>query len=239
VKHNLDILQETTDYILVNKPAGMLTIPDRAQSAISMKDRLMQQMESVFTVHRLDRDTSGILLFAKNETAHRYYSLLFEKREVEKYYMGIVLGRPSNDEGLIDAPIMEHLTEKGKMIVHRQGKSSQTGYRVEAGNSRYSLVKFQLHTGRTHQIRVHSKHIGHPLACDPLYGDGKPLMLSGIKKKYKLSIHELEERPVIDRLALHAFQLKFTDQRGHTQEVEAPLPKTFTVWMKQLEKMEG
>jgi 23S rRNA pseudouridine955/2504/2580 synthase/23S rRNA pseudouridine1911/1915/1917 synthase len=236
VKQKLEIVGETADYVLVNKPAGMLSIPDRAQSVPSLRDMLLLQMDAVFTVHRLDRDTSGLLLFAKNEEAHRYYSQLFEKREVEKYYVGIVLGKPATETSIIDASITEHLTEKGKMVVHRQGKSSQTGYEFLEGNHRYSLMKFRLYTGRTHQIRVHCKHIGHPLACDPLYGDGKPLLLSEIKKKYKLSQHELEERPVLDRLALHAYRLRFTDQQGIIQEAEAPLPKAFTAWMTQLAK---
>ncbi len=236
MKINLEIVGETSDYVLVNKPAGMLSIPDRAQSAVSLRDLLLQRMDAVFTVHRLDRDTSGLLLFAKNETAHRYYSQLFEKREVEKYYVGIVLGKPATETGIIDAPITEHLTEKGKMVVHRQGKSSQTGYEFLEGNHRYALMKFRLYTGRTHQIRVHCKHIGHPLACDPLYGDGKPLLLSEIKKKYKLSQHELEERPVLDRVALHAYRLQFLDQAGVMQQAEAPLPKAFTAWMTQLAK---
>lgn len=236
MKQKLEIVGETADYVLVNKPAGMLSIPDRAQSVPSLRDMLLQQMDAVFTVHRLDRDTSGLLLFAKNEEAHRYYSQLFEKREVEKYYVGIVLGKPATETGIIDASITEHLTEKGKMVVHRQGKSSQTGYEFLEGNHRYALMKFRLYTGRTHQIRVHCKHIGHPLACDPLYGDGKPLLLSEIKKKYKLSQHELEERPVLDRLALHAYRLQFLDQAGVMQQAEAPLPKAFTAWMTQLSK---
>jgi 23S rRNA pseudouridine955/2504/2580 synthase/23S rRNA pseudouridine1911/1915/1917 synthase len=97
-------------------------------------------------------------------------------------------------------------------------------------------VSFQLHTGRTHQIRVHSKNIGHPLACDPLYGDGKPVLLSAIKKKFKLSKHDEEERPMINRLALHSYKLIFTDSKGDHHEITATIPKEFRALMTQLKK---
>lgn len=215
----------------------MLTIPDREQSERSLKDILLEKYGSIFTVHRLDKDTSGLVLFAKNETTHKYLNKIFEERQVEKYYAGIVLGMPAEEAGLIDAPIAEHQTNKGMMIVHRRGKPSQTGYEVLEANKHFSLVSFQLHTGRTHQIRVHCKNIGHPLACDPLYGDGKPVLLSAVKKKFKLSKQEEEERPMISRLALHSYRLQFTDEHGKVMELEAEVPKEFRALMKQLNKI--
>lgn len=235
-RQNYSIVFENNDFVAINKPSGMLTIPDRMQSEKSLKDMLIEKYGSIFTVHRLDKDTSGLVLFAKNETTHKYLNTIFEERQVEKYYVGVVIGMPVNETGLIDAPIMEHHLNKGMMVVHTKGKPSQTGYEVLEANKHYSLVSFRLHTGRTHQIRVHSKNIGHPLACDPLYGDGKPVLLSSVKKKFKLSKHDEEERPMISRLALHSHRLKFTDEHGVAIELEADIPKEFKALMTQLKK---
>jgi len=215
----------------------MLTIPDREQTEKSLKEFLTDKYGSIFTVHRLDKDTSGLVVFAKTEEAHKFLCKIFEERRVEKYYLGIVLGEPAEKTGLIDAPIAEHGTRKGLMTVNRNGKASQTGYEVISGNRHFSLVSFQLHTGRTHQIRVHSKNIGHPLACDPLYGDGKPILLSAVKKNFKISKHDEEERPVISRLALHSYKLIFTDMHGKQLSLTAETPKEFRALMNQLEKI--
>ncbi|MBK7434090.1 MAG: RluA family pseudouridine synthase [Chitinophagaceae bacterium] len=228
---------ENDDFVAINKPAGLLTIPDRTQSEKSLKDHLIDKYGNIYTVHRLDKDTSGLVIFAKNEEAHKYFSRLFEERLIEKYYLGIVIGNPANASGLIEAPISEHPVHKGLMTVHRNGKPSSTGYQVLEANKHYSLVSFQLHTGRTHQIRVHCKHIGHPLACDELYGDGKPVLLSSLKKKFKLSSHDEEEHPMIDRLALHSYKLIFTDPEGKRMELTAEMPKTFRALMNQLKKL--
>lgn len=235
-KNKFEVVFENDEFIAINKPAGMLSIPDREQSEKSLKEYLIDLYGSIFTVHRLDKDTSGLILFAKTETAHKFFSMLFEERKIEKFYVGIVLGSPNNPSGLIDAPIAEHGTQKGLMTVHRNGKPSSTSYEVLEANKHYSLVSFQLHTGRTHQIRVHSKNIGHPLACDPLYGDGKSVLLSAIKKKFKLSKHDEEERPMINRLALHSYKLIFTDSNGEHHEITATIPKEFRALMTQLKK---
>jgi len=235
-KNKFEVVFENDEFIAINKPAGMLSIPDREQSEKSLKEYLIDLYGSIFTVHRLDKDTSGLILFAKSETAHKFFSMLFEERKIEKFYVGIVLGSPNNPSGLIDAPIAEHGTQKGLMTVHRNGKPSSTSYEVLEANKHYSLVSFQLHTGRTHQIRVHSKNIGHPLACDPLYGDGKSVLLSAIKKKFKLSKHDEEERPMINRLALHSYKLIFRDSKGELHEITATIPKEFRALMTQLKK---
>ena len=214
-----------------------MTIPDRAQSEPSLKDMLKDKYGNIFTVHRLDRDTSGLVLFAKNETSHKWLNQLFEDRMVDKFYAGIVIGQPAEQKGLIDAPIAEHPSLKGQMQVHSKGKPSQTAYEVLIANKYFSLVSFQLLTGRTHQIRVHCKNMGHPLACDPLYGDGKPVLLSAVKKKFKLSKLEDEERPIINRLALHSHRLEFTDQHQQPIRLEAPIPKEFNALMTQLRKL--
>lgn len=235
-KNNLTIVFENDEFVAVNKPAGLLTIPDREQSGRSLKEILINRYGTIFTVHRLDKDTSGLIMFAKNEMSHKYLSRLFEERKIEKYYLGIVLGSPGNRSGEIDAPISEHPVNKGMMVVNRNGKPSLTSYEVIEANPAYSLVSFRLHTGRTHQIRVHSKNIGHPLACDPLYGDGKPLLLSAIKKRFKLSKHDEEERPMISRLALHSYKLIFDDENNERIELVAEIPKEFRALMQQLKK---
>ncbi len=236
-KQLYSIVFENEELVAINKASGLLSIPDRMQSEPSLKDMLIARYGSIYTVHRLDKDTSGLVLFAKNEVSHKYLNGLFEERKVEKYYAGIVIGQPANNKDLIDAPIMEHHALKGHMIVHSKGKPSQTAYEVLIPNKHYSLVSFQLLTGRTHQIRVHCKNMGHPLACDPLYGDGKPILLSSIKKKFKISKDQEEERPMINRLALHSHRLLFNDSTGAQIELVAPIPKEFTALMTQLAKL--
>jgi 23S rRNA pseudouridine1911/1915/1917 synthase len=235
-KSKFDIIFENDDFVAVNKPSGMLTIPDREQTEKSLKEFLIDKYGSIFVVHRLDKDTSGLVVFAKNETTHKYLCKIFEERKVEKFYLGIVVGEPVEKTGIIDAPITDHLTRKGIMTVHRSGKESQTGYEVLDANPNFSLVSFQLFTGRTHQIRVHTKEIGHPLACDPLYGDGKSIFLSAIKKNYKLSKHDDEERAIINRLALHSYKLNFEDEHGTKMELCAEAPKEFRALMQQLKR---
>ncbi len=235
-KNILNIVFENDAFLAINKPAGLLSIPNREQSEKSLKEILQEKYGTIFTIHRLDKDTSGLILFAKNETTHKYFSQLFEERKIEKYYLGIVIGCPTNQTGIIDAPIAEHALHKGLMTVNRNGKQASTSYEVIDSNKSFSLLSFQLHTGRTHQIRVHSKNMGHPLACDPLYGDGKPVLLSSIKKKFKLSKHDEEERPMINRLALHSYRLVFEDEQGKEFDLTAEMPKEFRALMTQLKK---
>ncbi len=125
-------LYEDEDYIIVNKPSGVLAIPDRFDAnKTSMRGILQQETGGdIFVVHRIDRDTSGAMVFAKNESAHRYLSGLFERHEVGKFYAGLVLGTPQPEQGRIDAGIAEHPTIKGKMITAYKGKASVTDYRV-------------------------------------------------------------------------------------------------------------
>jgi 23S rRNA pseudouridine955/2504/2580 synthase/23S rRNA pseudouridine1911/1915/1917 synthase len=175
-------------------------------------------------------------VFAKNEASHRHLSLQFEGRLTKKIYAGLVLGSPSEKKGSINLPLAENMVQRGVMIVNRRGKESLTDYEVLQDFSIYSFMQFQIHTGRTHQIRVHMKEIGHPIVCDAVYGDGKPVLISALKKKFNLSKNELEERPILGRLALHAFQLAFTDINGKLVELEAPLHKDMRATLQQLEK---
>ena len=232
----LNIIFEDDDVIAINKPSGLLSIPGRDGQEVSLKVLLKEKYGNIFTVHRLDHGTSGVILFAKNEESHKHYSQQFEKRETEKIYYGLVLGSMSPIEGSIDAPISEHPVKKGTMVVHRKGKEALTDFRVIEDFKKYSWVKFNIHTGRTHQIRVHAKEKGHPIVCDDIYGDGKPILLSTLKAKFKLSKDVLEERPMLDRLGLHAFSLRLIDKFGKQVHFEAPIPKDLQAVLKQLRK---
>src|SRR5687767_6112019 len=236
-------IAETEDWIALNKPSGLLSIPDREGKDISLKKLLIEKYDSIFTVHRLDRGTSGLIVFAKTEQAHKHLSQQFaregsfgEERQTEKIYLGFVLGSLADKKGTIDAPISEHPVKKGLMTVYRKGKESLTDYEVQEDFKIFSWVQFKIHTGRTHQIRVHAKHIGHPILCDDLYGDGKPILLSSLKHKFKLSKNELEERPILNRLALHALSLQFKDTNDDVIKLEAPLPKDLKALLQQLRK---
>lgn len=233
------IIFENDSLIALNKPSGMLSIPDREASEPSLKDLLIQEYGEIYTVHRLDKDTSGLIIFAKNAEAHKHFSQQFEERKTEKIYLGLVIGSMQPTEGSIDAPIAENTVRRGTMLVHRRGKEALTDYKILQDFSLYSWMQFRIHTGRTHQIRVHCKELGHPLVCDPIYGDGKPVFLSSFKNKFKLSKEDLEERPLLNRLALHAFQLKIYDEKGSLLELEAPLYKDLKVTVQQLEKRKG
>ncbi|BAV08984.1 23S rRNA pseudouridine955/2504/2580 synthase/23S rRNA pseudouridine1911/1915/1917 synthase [Filimonas lacunae] len=231
-----NIIFENDQFIAINKPSGLLSVPDRKQSEPSLKDMLLAKYGSIFTVHRLDKDTSGVIVFAKDEETHKALSALFEGREVEKYYQGMVYGIPYPEKGSVDAAIMEHPAGNGKMITHAKGKASLTDYEVQQAFRLYSWLKFQIHTGRTHQIRVHMQHLGHAIVCDDLYSNGEPIFISALKKKnYNLNKNELNERPILGRLALHSWLLKF-ELNGEVFELEAPLPKDLRATLQQLEK---
>ena len=231
-----EIIYESDQFIGINKPSGLLSIPDREGKEPSLKSLLLEKYETIFTVHRLDKDTSGLIVFAKNEAAHRHLSMQFEERQTEKIYVGLVLGSPSNQSGTINLPIAENMVTRGTMIINRRGKESITDYEVLENFGSYSWMQFRIHTGRTHQIRVHMKDLGHPIVFDELYGDGKPLLLSSLKSKFKLSKNELEERPLLNRLALHAFKLSFTNLSGEKITLEADLHKDLRASLQQLTK---
>ncbi len=214
----------------------MLSIPDRFGKDVSVKLLLQEKYGQIFTVHRLDRDTSGIIVFAKDESTHKLLSQQFEDRSALKLYTGFALGNVSPKTGQIDSPIAEHPAKKGMMMVHRKGKPSFTEYEVLEDFGAYSWMQFKILTGRTHQIRVHMQSIGHPIACDAMYGDGKPVFISGIKKNYKLSRSLDEEKPMLNRLALHAWKLEFMDADGNKHAFEAPLPKDLKALLQQLRK---
>lgn len=230
------IIFENDDFVAVNKPAGLFSIPDREGKEPSLKGLLQKRYGDIFTVHRLDKDTSGIILFARHEAAHKQLSQLFEKRDIEKYYGGLVTGKVEKPEGRIDAPIAEHPVRKGTMVIAKKGKPALTDYTVLETFKAYTWVQFRIYTGRTHQIRVHAKSIGHPVVCDDVYGDGKPVYISALKRNYKLSKSEEDERPILARLALHSWRLKFTFNE-QSFALEADLPRDLKALLQQLRRL--
>lgn len=231
----MNIIFENDQFIVINKPAGMLSIPDRTQSEPSLKDILKEKYKEIYTVHRLDKGTSGVIVFAKDEATHKQLSQLFEGRDVSKLYLGLVHGMITPPAGTIDAPMVEHPARNGKMITHAKGKVSITDYEVLENFKSFSWVQFRIQTGRTHQIRVHMQYIGNSIVCDELYGDPTPVLLSSIKRHYKLGKNEESERPLLARLGLHSWQLKF-ELNGEEFAFEAEIPKDLKALLQQLRK---
>jgi 23S rRNA pseudouridine1911/1915/1917 synthase len=173
----LEILAETADWVAVAKPAGLATIPGRGETD-SVLERLGRQLglpssgtedPRLRVVHRLDKDTSGVLLFAKNTATQRYFSHQFQNNTVAKEYLAIVVGRPQQPEGEVDAPLGRHATDPKRMAVTKHGgRPARTGWKLEQTFRGYALLRCFPKTGKTHQIRVHLKHAGLPLAVDPL-----------------------------------------------------------------------
>lgn len=232
---NGQIIAETADWVAIDKPAGLLSIPDRLGKETSLKEQLKNKYGEIFTVHRIDRDTSGVIVFAKTAEAHQHLSKLFEGRAVEKWYNCLVRGYPAAASGTIEVPIMENPAQPGRMITHAKGKAALTEYEVLETFRGFSWIRCNIHTGRTHQIRVHLQHLGHSIVGDEWYGDGSPLLLSSLKRNFKTSAGDLTERPILSRLALHAAALSI-DWQEEKIELLAPLPKDLKATLQQLRK---
>jgi 23S rRNA pseudouridine955/2504/2580 synthase/23S rRNA pseudouridine1911/1915/1917 synthase len=232
-----ETLLETDDLVAVSKPAGMLTLPDRFDLTLeSLRGQLARHYGEIYTVHRIDRDTSGLVLFARHPEAQRSLTRQFEERQVEKTYLGLVSGRIPDDNGRLDQPIAEHPHVKGRMTVSKQGRYAITHFETLERIGRHSWLRIRIETGRTHQIRVHLAHAGHPIACDPLYGTGEPILLSSIKKHYKPTADDNGERPLLHRLGLHAWRLSLLDPAGQPLHLEAPPPRDLEACLRQLRR---
>lgn len=239
MKVKIERLFEDDTLLIVNKPPDLLTIPDRFDASKPNLYHLLSEQyeEKIFIVHRIDRETSGIICFAKTEEVHKHLSQQFEGRTVDKTYLALVEGKPNPLEGTINKPIGPHPTQAGIMTVIRSGKPAVTDYKTVEIFKVFSLVEANIKTGRTHQIRVHFKSIGHPLAVDPLYGKREAFYLSEIKhRSYQLG-KDQEERPLMSRTTLHAYQLMLDHPvTGERMTFHAPLPKDFQAVVNQLRK---
>ena len=235
--NSIEVLFEDEYLLAINKPANVLSIPDSFRQDVSNVFDLMKAKEGdLFVNHRLDKETSGVLLFSKTAESHKAMNELWQKGEVSKHYKAIVNGYPDN-EGIVEVPIMI-LDDGRRAKTHkRQGKPAKTGYRVLERLGQFSLLEMELFTGRLHQIRVHMLHLGHPLMIDRLYGSREAFYLSEFKSKYNFKRWE-NERPLISRLSLHACKLSFNHpftKKGLI--IEGEMPKDMRATINQLRKI--
>ncbi len=241
LRQQIDVLYIDESILVISKPAGTVSVPDSIENGNrSVKAMLSADYGELWAVHRLDRDTSGVMVFARDTGTHRTLSLLFEGREVRKVYHALVEGHPRWMERSISAPLTVDADRYHRTIVdHDAGKPATTHFRVlekfARGAKRYALVEARPETGRTHQIRVHLMTLGSPVVMDRLYGNSVPILLSDIKRNYRGDPES--ERPLLDRLGLHAFQLAFRHpRRNDDMQFEAPYPKDFGATLGQLRK---
>ncbi|MDR0400859.1 MAG: RNA pseudouridine synthase [Treponema sp.] len=240
--------------VAVNKAAGVAVTPDRWDPAQDRLDRLVEAVlaagsSRLWMLHRIDRDTSGLVVFAKDGETHRRLSAAFEDRRVGKRYIAVVHGRPGWEDAACDLPLIPNGNKKHQTIVDKyRGKKSLTKFRYLGGAGNYSVLEARPETGRTHQIRVHLASLGHPVVCDPLYGSGKPVFLSSFKPLWRGD--PLDERPLLDRLGLHAAELVLPGPEGKAEDGDcgkegaalrlcAPLAKDMAALINQMEKRGG
>ncbi len=225
------LLFENEDVLVINKPSGISTLEDRKDTTnvLSMVKDLYPQIKNC---HRLDKYTSGALLFAKNPETYRSISMQFQNREVKKVYHAVVHGSTGFKNHEVDVALL--IKSAGKVLFDtRKGKPSTTIFNTLKNYKSFSLVECQPLTGRKHQIRVHLKYAKHPIISDIDY-DGQFVYMSQLKRNYRKT-HD-EERPLIGRMALHALELSFKIMDGKNITVEAPYPKDFRILLSQLEK---
>jgi 23S rRNA pseudouridine1911/1915/1917 synthase len=217
---------------VVNKPPGMVVHPARGHWSGTLAGALAHHFGDTLSalggptrpgiVHRLDRDTSGVILIAKNDLAHSRLSLQFQERTVRKEYFALVAGQPSLDRDVIDEPLGVHPQHRQKMAIRRddpQRQAAETFYEVVERFLGFAAVRIEPKTGRTHQIRVHLGHIGCPVLCDRQYG-GRARITRG-----EIRGDPDDAAVLLQRHALHARRLRFTHpETGNPVEVEAPLP---------------
>ncbi len=232
-----ELIFEDEHLIVINKAPGVLTLPDRYfPEKTNLFDLLNRKYGRIFTVHRLDKETSGLLVFARDEASHRHLSLQFQNRQVEKKYLALVDGVIDADQGSIDKPIAPHSAHPERMVISQRGKPSLTTFTVLERFKTFTLVEASIKTGRTHQIRVHFQSVGHPLAVDVIYGTREAIYLSNYKRHFNLGRNE-EERPLMSRVPLHAHYIAFEHPAsGQWAEFNAEPPKDFRALLNQLRK---
>ena len=233
---DLDIRYEDDDLLVVNKPVGLVVHPAPGHPDNTLVNALVAHCLTLSNIngsvrpgvlHRLDKDTSGLLVVAKNNETHRHLAAQLADRALKREYLALVWGTPEPLEGSIDAPIGRHVSEGKLMAVDgRASREAVTHYLTIRTYQYTSLLHLRLQTGRTHQIRVHLRHIGHPVVADPQYG-GRQKALAGISPTYRHHAGRLLD--MLPRQALHAFRLGFTHPRsGEQVTVEAPPPDDMT-----------
>jgi 23S rRNA pseudouridine1911/1915/1917 synthase len=236
----LQILHEDADLIVVNKPAGMVVHPAKGHWAGTLASALAHHFGRLSThggearpgiVHRLDRDTTGVIVVAKHDRAHEYLAEQFKKRTIEKEYLAIVAAVPDRDADVIDRPIGVHPTNREKMAIRPNDPASRdavTVYHVAQRFARFAVVKAQPKTGRTHQIRVHLASTGYPVLCDRVYGGRAVVTRGELWPPNRLADLSAEQagQIVLDRQALHAQRLAFDHPTtSRRMEFTAPLPE--------------
>ena len=224
----IDVLYEDKDIIVVNKPKGMVVHPANGNLEGTLVNALMALCKDSLSgiggevrpgiVHRLDKDTSGVLVIAKNDKAHLHLSEQIKDRKVKKTYLALVRGVVADNEATIDMPIARSKKDRKKMSVDKEGKNAITHFEVLQRFQEYTYLKVIIETGRTHQIRVHLSHIGYPIVGDAVYSNGKnPFGVTG--------------------QMLHAYQLEFIHPiTKEPMKITAPLPKYFETVMNELKK---
>ncbi len=223
------IFWEDEDYFVVDKPENISTLEDR-DSDVNMLSLARKTFDSIKVCHRLDKQTSGVLVFARHDEAYRHLSMQFERREVCKVYHAVVDGRTHFESQMIEKPLL--ITGSGRVKIDaRKGKEAVTEVHTIKNFRRHSLVKCKPLTGKKHQIRVHLASIGHPIVSDMVYG-GKEVFLSSYKKNYKFKGEV--EKPLIRRIALHAFAIEFKGMNNKKISIEIPYPKDFKALIRQL-----
>ncbi|HSV55551.1 MAG TPA: RluA family pseudouridine synthase [Magnetospirillaceae bacterium] len=235
----INILYQDEHILAADKPAGVLSAPDRWDPDLPVAAAILSRgLGRLWPVHRLDKDTTGVLLLARSEEAHRALSLTFQTGSMSKVYHALVCGAPGWTETFCDLPLSPDSDPKHRTTVdtHR-GKPSLTRFLVLRAFDGCTLVEARTETGRTHQVRVHLATLGFPVVCDPLYGDGKPLLLSRIKRGWKGD--PFEERPLLARTALHAASVEFPHPAtGESVFFAAPYPRDFRAALTQMERWE-
>lgn len=245
--NSLKIIHENDVFLALDKPSGLLVVPDRwdkeqetlmnqVHSYLNGPDAANHSRYTAWPVHRLDKDASGIILFAKDARTRTYLEKQFHSRHVHKVYDALVEGDVPEDKGTIHLSLSEDTKRPGRMKVGgKAAKDALTDYEVIERFRGITYLRVSPLTGRQHQIRVHLKSLGCPILCDPWYGSAKPYYLSEMKRFYKIKDKELE-KPLMGRLALHAREISFLDSNEEAVTLEAPLPKDFTVFLKYLRK---
>lgn len=244
------ILLDEPRLVVVSKPSGLATIPDRFRkddpTVVDTTERLLRAADPAaprpIVVHRLDKDTSGALVLAKDPEAAKELMAQFEARQVKKSYLALTVGAPQPPAGRVEFAVEDDPRRKGAMrLASRDGRECESEYETLDTFRAVSLVRVRPKTGRTHQVRLTLLHLGTPCAIDPLYGSTEPLLLSQWKRDYRVGRGQIET-PLIDRLTLHAETLEFLrpgvdiDDPAARVRVEAPLPRDFETTLRQLRR---